>query len=217
MRKGDFRIVTEVFPLARSLFSLRWSCSLNRCVVSGAQKLDGDLEGLIHDTDKPLSLYTYVGFRSRELMEWCADVASSLMFSRRMCMVRDIALGMNWLHNTKPAIIHRLVLFRSQVKAWPSGLTCFLCHLRDLKLGNVLYRKRGNWYEIKVSDFGTSSSSSSAPCSLQSLRPLLGTRSGATQTATRAPSARLEEGSSGHSALHGPRGHAGEAVQRESR
>jgi hypothetical protein len=45
-------------------------------VVSGAQKLDGDLEGLIHDTDKPLSLYTYVGFRSRKLM---AGVLMSLL------------------------------------------------------------------------------------------------------------------------------------------
>jgi serine/threonine protein kinase len=78
-------------------------------------------------------------------------------------MVRDIALGMNWLHNTKPAIIHRFstLSFAGQGVAFKTDLLTrllSLCHLRDLKLGNVLYRKRGNWYEIKVSDFGTSSS-----------------------------------------------------------
>jgi serine/threonine protein kinase len=79
-------------------------------------------------------------------------------------MVRDIALGMNWLHNTKPAIIHRFVLFfllffcRSSMFGVAFRTNLLTHPLRDLKLGNVLYRKRGNWYEIKVSDFGTSPS-----------------------------------------------------------
>lgn len=79
MRKGDFRIVTEVGECINE--EVAWLTYNRR--IDDHQKLDGDLEGLIHDTEKQLSLFT------------------------RMCMARDIALGMNWLHNTKPAIIHR--------------------------------------------------------------------------------------------------------------
>jgi len=51
----------------------------------------------------------------------------------RLLLGKDSALGMNWLHNNNPAIIHR-----------------------DLKTANLLYYKIGDFYQVKVCDFGLS-------------------------------------------------------------
>jgi len=51
----------------------------------------------------------------------------------RLLLAKDSALGMNWLHNNNPAIIHR-----------------------DLKTANLLYYKIGDFYTVKVCDFGLS-------------------------------------------------------------
>ncbi|KAL6062210.1 serine/threonine-protein kinase STY17 isoform X1 [Balamuthia mandrillaris] len=51
----------------------------------------------------------------------------------RLVMAKDAALGMTWLHCTEPAVIHR-----------------------DLKTANLLYKRTGNSYVIKVCDFGLS-------------------------------------------------------------
>merc|ERR1712137_27496 len=53
-----------------------------------------------------------------------------LSFKQKMKMAKDAALGMNWLHNSKPVFIHR-----------------------DLKTQNLLVDE--NW-KVKVSDFGLS-------------------------------------------------------------
>eukprot|EP01087_Luapelamoeba_hula_P005494 TRINITY_DN1555_c0_g1_i2.p1 TRINITY_DN1555_c0_g1~~TRINITY_DN1555_c0_g1_i2.p1 ORF type:complete len:791 (-),score=155.72 TRINITY_DN1555_c0_g1_i2:21-2393(-) len=71
--------------------------------------LDGDLEALLHDKRVHLSLF------------------------ERLCMAKDAALGMTWLHSVRPAIIHR-----------------------DLKTANLLFKRAGTSYTIKVCDFGLS-------------------------------------------------------------
>lgn len=58
------------------------------------------------------------------------DKANPLSFKQRMAMARDAALGMNWLHCSKPPFIHR-----------------------DLKTQNLLVDD--NW-NVKVADFGLS-------------------------------------------------------------
>ncbi|KAL6062209.1 Dual specificity protein kinase [Balamuthia mandrillaris] len=87
---------------------------MGACTIPGkfqivTELLDGDLEGLLHKQGKKMSLF------------------------ERMCMAKDAALGLNWLHCSNPAIIHR-----------------------DLKTANLLYKKTGKSYSIKVCDFGLS-------------------------------------------------------------
>jgi serine/threonine protein kinase len=57
--------------------------------------------------------------RAIELSQACRDpnVTKTLPFAKRMKMAKDAALGMNWLHLSKPIFIHR-----------------------DLKCGNLLVR-----------------------------------------------------------------------------
>lgn len=71
--------------------------------------LDGDLEHLLQSEGKKMSLY------------------------ERLLLAKDAALGMNWLHKSQPAIIHR-----------------------DLKTANLLYAHIGDVYQVKVCDFGLS-------------------------------------------------------------
>jgi len=71
--------------------------------------LDGDLEHLLQKEGKRMSLY------------------------ERLTLAKDAALGMNWLHKSTPAIIHR-----------------------DLKTANLLYAQVGDIYQVKVCDFGLS-------------------------------------------------------------
>jgi len=54
------------------------------------------------------------------------------LFSR-MQMALDAAKGMNWLHCATPAVVHR-----------------------DLKLANLMYKREGDGYIVKVADFGLS-------------------------------------------------------------
>jgi len=79
MRKGDFRIVTEVPPPAALPCSApaatlnRRLCPVAVVAVVVVQKLDGDLEGLIHDHEKPLSLFVYgrhSTFVGKERLGW---------------------------------------------------------------------------------------------------------------------------------------------------
>jgi len=65
------------------------------------------------------------------------DEHSELSFMRRMKMAKDAALGMNWLHQSKPIFIHR-----------------------DLKTQNLLVDE--NW-NVKVGDFGLSHMKKSGP------------------------------------------------------
>jgi serine/threonine protein kinase len=98
---------------------------INICMFLGActepgnfrivtELMDGDVDGLIHGskTKKPVPLSLY----------------------QKLCIVRDAAKGILWLHKTDPPIIHR-----------------------DLKPANILVRNegRGN-YTVKVTDFGLS-------------------------------------------------------------
>lgn len=71
--------------------------------------LDGDIENVLHSQGQKLTLF------------------------ERLCLAKDAALGMNWLHCTQPQIVHR-----------------------DLKTANLLYKKVGNTYQVKVCDFGLS-------------------------------------------------------------
>jgi len=86
---------------------------LGACTIPGKfkivmEKLDGDLEHLLLEGEgKKMSLF------------------------QRLLMAKDAAEGMNWLHLSEPAIIHR-----------------------DLKLENLMYKKVGNNYSIRVADFG---------------------------------------------------------------
>ena len=54
-----------------------------------------------------------------------------LTLFERMDMAKQAALGLNWLHNQDNAIIHR-----------------------DLKTANLMYKRHGNSYVVKVGDFG---------------------------------------------------------------
>jgi serine/threonine protein kinase len=89
---------------------------LGACTVEGSfrivtELLEGDLGDLIHNSRHPrLSLF------------------------EKMKIAKDAALGMNWLHSSKPQIIHR-----------------------DLKLNNLLIWKQGNEHRVKICDFGLSS------------------------------------------------------------
>jgi len=86
---------------------------MGACTVPGQFKivmevLDGDLEHLILEGEgKKMSLF------------------------QRLCMAKDAAEGMNWLHCSEPAIIHR-----------------------DLKLENLMYKKVEGSFSIRVADFG---------------------------------------------------------------
>eukprot|EP01087_Luapelamoeba_hula_P007302 TRINITY_DN1786_c0_g1_i1.p1 TRINITY_DN1786_c0_g1~~TRINITY_DN1786_c0_g1_i1.p1 ORF type:complete len:520 (-),score=104.71 TRINITY_DN1786_c0_g1_i1:116-1675(-) len=86
---------------------------LGACTVPGKFKivmevLDGDLEHLLLEGEgKKLTVF------------------------QRLTMAKQAAEGMNWLHCSEPAIIHR-----------------------DLKLENLMYKKTANQYEIRVADFG---------------------------------------------------------------
>jgi len=88
---------------------------MGACTVPGKFKivmelLTGDLEGfLLEGEGNKLSLY------------------------KRLKMAKEAALGMNWLHCSEPAIIHR-----------------------DLKLENLMYAKIENSYSVRVADFGLS-------------------------------------------------------------
>jgi len=88
---------------------------MGACTVPGRfrivmELLDGDLEHLIlGGPGHKLSLYT------------------------RLKMAKEAALGMNWLHCSDPAIIHR-----------------------DLKLENLMYRQIEGQYNVVVCDFGLS-------------------------------------------------------------
>lgn len=50
------------------------------------EKLDGDLDELFYGKD---------------------PVGRQMSLYQRMNLVKDTAIGMNWLHSVKPAIIHR--------------------------------------------------------------------------------------------------------------
>jgi serine/threonine protein kinase len=87
---------------------------MGACTVPGKFKIvtelmDTDLETLLQQSNVKLSLY------------------------ERMKMAKDAALGMNWLHGSTPAIIHR-----------------------DLKTANLLIEKTANLYRVKLCDFGLS-------------------------------------------------------------
>lgn len=62
-----------------------------------------------------------------------SPMGKKMSLFQRMCMARDAARGMQWLHSRDPAIIHR-----------------------DLKLENMMYKKVGNTFQIKIADFGLS-------------------------------------------------------------
>jgi serine/threonine protein kinase len=62
-----------------------------------------------------------------------SDEGKKLRLFQRLLMAKDAALGMNRLHRTEPAIIHR-----------------------DFKLENLMYKKTDHTYTVKVADFGLS-------------------------------------------------------------
>eukprot|EP01087_Luapelamoeba_hula_P021694 TRINITY_DN762_c0_g1_i9.p1 TRINITY_DN762_c0_g1~~TRINITY_DN762_c0_g1_i9.p1 ORF type:complete len:1141 (+),score=200.87 TRINITY_DN762_c0_g1_i9:21-3443(+) len=61
------------------------------------------------------------------------SVGREMSLYQRMNFAKDAAIGMNWLHSIKPAIIHR-----------------------DLKLENLMYKKIEGHYTVKICDFGLS-------------------------------------------------------------
>eukprot|EP01089_Gocevia_fonbrunei_P004739 TRINITY_DN14793_c0_g1_i1.p1 TRINITY_DN14793_c0_g1~~TRINITY_DN14793_c0_g1_i1.p1 ORF type:complete len:542 (-),score=98.64 TRINITY_DN14793_c0_g1_i1:129-1754(-) len=87
---------------------------MGACTVPGnfmivTERLDGDLEQLMKKKGKEMTVF------------------------ERITLAKDAALGLNWLHKSSPAIIHR-----------------------DLKTANLLYKKTGNFFNVKVCDFGLS-------------------------------------------------------------
>jgi serine/threonine protein kinase len=104
----DFRREIEILS---SMFHPNICLFMGACTQPGnlmivTELMKSDLQHVLHDSNIQLSLLT------------------------RMRMAKDIALGMNWLHQNKPPIIHR-----------------------DLKPSNLLVDE--NW-RVKVSDFGLS-------------------------------------------------------------
>jgi len=100
--REEVRIMSKIYHPNVVLFM--GACTLEDNLMIVTEKMPTDVETLLIDEKKPLSLF------------------------QRMKMMKDAALGMNWLHSSNPIFIHR-----------------------DLKLSNLLV---DNNYKVCVCDFG---------------------------------------------------------------
>jgi len=93
------------------------ACTTTKDCKIVMELLDGDLETLLHryaSSERVCLILVFLLFFRSLLNHWWLDgwhnspEGKQLSLHQRLLMAKDVALGINWLHKSVPAIIHRL-------------------------------------------------------------------------------------------------------------